>query len=89
MLRVLRQREHTRLGVYLPCFALNGLQQERSDVLPIVIQRTPEILNVTITNRLNTPILILVRRTNAREVRSKPTTALRISAHAVPETVQE
>ena len=48
-----------------------------------MIKCTLEILNVTVPNRLNGSILILVRRANAREVWSEPVAALWISAHAV------
>ncbi len=64
-----------------PCFSLDGLDEECSDVLSMEFERSPDVCNFTISNGVNC-IAVMVCRTHAREVRAEPSSALWVGAHA-------
>ena len=64
-----------------PCFALDGLDEECSDVLAMKLERSANVFNFTISNSVNR-IAIMVCRTHAGEVRTEAISTFRVGAHA-------
>ena len=63
-----------------PCFALNGLNEERSDVLSMELESSPDVFDFTISNKANR-IAILVCRTYTGKVWAE---GISVCAHAEP-----
>jgi hypothetical protein len=64
-----------------PCFTLDGLDEECSDVLAMELERSPDVFNFTISNGAGC-IAVLVRRTHAGKVRAEAISAVWVCAHA-------
>jgi len=61
--------------------SLNWLDKERGDVLAMQLERSPDVLDLTISDGTNR-VAVTVRRAHALEVWSESTPALRVCAQA-------
>jgi hypothetical protein len=64
-----------------PCFTLDGLDEESSDVLAMELERSSDVSNFTISDGANC-IAVMVRWTHACKVRAETISTFRVCAHA-------